>query len=421
MNISLYTKEKPAFPNQLATHQWITRYIGDRGNEKQFKVAVIKAPRQIAGKSSFCIKELARFSLQGTNRFNGYIAPTLAQAKEAFLKLSKAMFLYVKASNGTSLEIIFQNDSRIKFFSAESGMNLRGFTITDLLVIDEAAFIKDDVWYEYISPWCITNMPLVIMTSTPYFKRGFFYDYFQNGNRHGENTVTTFDWAADYPEMFERSATYLESIRETMPVKKFRTEYLAEWLTEDDGAVFTNILANIRPKPLRTQDTQLYLGIDWGTGAGSDYTSLCFLNEEGHVFDLVYFNDISPVQQVERVKEYIAAYNPVRIQADETSIGRIYRDMLKGLPIVWQTFTNDRKQKWVEALQVAFENSQIKIIDDKRLLDELVYYEMQRTPSNKVTYNAMKGYTDDLVTSLYLAWDLYSNRNRGTGLRVLTI
>lgn len=420
MRISLYTKDKPAFPNQKDTHEWIDAYLNKRIKEKTFKIAVIKAPRQIAGKSSFCIKELARFSLAGSNRFNGYIAPTLAQAKEAFLKLSKAMFTYLKASNATNLEIIFSNNSRIKFFSAESGMNLRGFTITDLLVIDEAAFIKDDVWYEYVSPWCIAKLPLVIMTSTPYFKRGFFYDYFQNGNDHSD-TITTFDWALKYPEMFERSATYLDSIRHTMPIKKFRTEYLAEWLTEDDGAVFTNILSNILPKPIRTDDTQLYLGIDFGTGNGADYTSLCFLNDRGEIFDLIYFNDISPVQQVERIKEYVARYKPVRIQADETSIGRIYRDMLRGLPIVWQAFTNERKQRWVQALQVAFENSQVKIIDDKRLLDELVYYEMQRTPSNKVTYNAMKGYTDDLVTSLYLAWDLYVNRTRGTGLRILNI
>ncbi len=415
INIKLYPKDKPPYQNQKDLHKIIDKYLENRKQKIEQRIFVIKAPRQIAGKSQFSINELVRFSLRKPKASCGYVAPTLKQSREAFLKITQSFGELIKVQNATELDITFTNGSRIKLFSAESRQTLRGFTIKDLLVLDECAFISDDVWYEFISPWTIVYKPLVLMISTPYFKSGFYYEYFIKGLEGG--FIQTFDWASDYPEMFERNAEYLDSIKDTMPYKKFRTEYLAEWLSEDDSDVFRNIQNCIyTSEPVYKQ---LYCGIDWGTGSSKDYTTICLVNELGEVVKLFAFNELSPTQQIAEVKKIINEYNPVRIQADSTSIGLIYKDLMKGFPIQWVSFTNERKNKWVDQLVVAFEQMQIRIPNDKKLIEELMYYQPEKTATGKITYNAKKGMTDDRVTALYLVWDLYINRNRGTGIRIV--
>ena len=69
-----------------------------------------------------------------------------------------------------------------------------------------------------------------------------------------------------------------------------------------------------------------------------------------------------------------------------------------------QAETPDTKAAAIEALALAFERGEIRILNDPVLTGELQAYEVDRTPSGIVRYSAPDGMHDDCVMSLALAW-----------------
>ena len=76
----------------------------------------------------------------------------------------------------------------------------------------------------------------------------------------------------------------------------------------------------------------------------------------------------------------------------------------QGMPVRPFITTNATKAAAVEALQLAFERGDIRILPDQILIGELQAYEMDRTPSGMVRYNAPEGLHDDTVIALALGW-----------------
>ena len=68
---------------------------------------------------------------------------------------------------------------------------------------------------------------------------------------------------------------------------------------------------------------------------------------------------------------------------------------------VW---TNTTKADIIESLAAAFEQGNIRILDDAQLIAELQAYEVDRLPSGMVRYSAPEGMHDDCVMSLSMAW-----------------
>ena len=57
---------------------------------------------------------------------------------------------------------------------------IRGYAHVDLLIIDEAARVPDDL-YRAVRPMLAVSKGRIICLSTPYGKRGFFYDCWVKG------------------------------------------------------------------------------------------------------------------------------------------------------------------------------------------------------------------------------------------------
>ena len=66
--------------------------------------------------------------------------------------------------------------------------------------------------------------------------------------------------------------------------------------------------------------------------------------------------------------------------------------------------TNASKAQAIDALSLAFEREELRILDEKALVAELQAYEMTRLPSGMLRYSAPQGMHDDCVISLALAW-----------------
>ena len=66
-------------------------------------------------------------------------------------------------------------------------------------------------------------------------------------------------------------------------------------------------------------------------------------------------------------------------------------------------------------LQVAIQNSEIQLFNDLELVTELTQYECKPSPTGKPTYNAAKGYHDDILMSIMLA--LYAMKINNSSVR----
>lgn len=385
------------YPKLKEWQQTAYNYIADSPN--QGKVLVIKAKRQV-GKNFLGTAVLLNYCSLG--KINAILEPSLNQCRRVFKQITKALSRsgLLASCNASTLTIEFKNGAEILFKSAAQGDNLRGDTITGILIIDEAAFIQDDV-IETILPTIDANNANLMIISTPLFTSGYFYEEYMS---RGNNKLVL-NWN-NYDTSEFLSATRLEEYRQKLSPNKFKSEYLGQFITEN-GLLFNN-LENCIGKP--SDESKIYIGIDFATGSGSDYTAICGINDNGEQVFIKRVKDMPPTQQVEWLANIINSYKTVKILAEQNSIGKVYIDMLKKkikVPITNWTTSNSSKKDLVTNLQLALENKQITILSDDYMLDELRKYQADvNLRTNVVTYNASVG-NDDQVIALMLAWKAY--------------
>lgn len=364
------------------------------------EVFVVKAKRQV-GKSILAAIELIKFAVE-KQCISIILEPTLTQSRRVFKDIQHwiEQSSLVESFNTSLLEIKFNNGSEIIFKSAEQRDRLRGYTVNGLLVIDEAAFISDEV-IDIVFPWVDANNAPVLLISTPLFKSGRFYTLYSSKTDKSHS----FDWAKYDTSQFLPSDK-LEYYRQTISPIKFTSEYLGEFITEG-SYVFKNIL-NCITIPIDTKP--IYIGIDWGTGQNGDYTALIALNSKREIVKVLKVNNLEPTEQVTSIANYIND-NPTlkSVLVEKNSIGTIFYDMLKrklNRKSILSTFntTNDSKRTIIEDLASAFEQQSISILDDSELITELQHYALEKTKTGKITYNGIFGYHDDLVIALSLAF-----------------
>ncbi|MDX2152221.1 MAG: terminase family protein [Bryobacteraceae bacterium] len=114
-----------------------------------------------------------------------------------------------------------------------------GFSGVSLLIFDEAARVSDEI-FEVLNPVLAVSGGALWCMSTPKGKRGFFYTIWKRGA--GDEWVRI---AVPATECARIPAAFLERQKRDLPDRKFRQEYMCEFL-EPEGAVFTEaMLANL--------------------------------------------------------------------------------------------------------------------------------------------------------------------------------
>ena len=378
---------------------------------------VVKAPRQ-RGKSFVSQGVLCHYALSYPNTVSAIVEPTNAQARKVFRSIKNGLWEsgVIKKANETFLEIEFINNSRIMFKSAESGDNLRGYTVSGVLVLDEAAFVSQEI-LELVLPWLnVHNAPMLIV-STPKIRDGVFYNYWKEGVEGGKNVISI-DWN-DWDTSALLSADMVEQYRKTLTSNQFRSEIMGEFL-DDEGLVFQYVRENTIPD-VPKDCSRCFVGLDFGAGNGGDFTSFSVFDESGHMCYLDYFNDLTTLQQIERLVADINKFGNkiVSMNMENNSIGSPlidliikelndqHQNVLVSKINRWVT-TNKSKGELVSQMQIAFEQGETKLFDNKMLLNQFTAFEAEYNPKTQViTYNGAYGTHDDLVMSTMLAWNAY--------------
>lgn len=405
--------------------------IVDKFNENRIgKWFVVKAPRQV-GKSIVLEYLLTYASLLESNSVSIAVSPTISQARKLYNDIVLSCGKIISKSNGSLLYIEYINGSCVHFKSAEQGDSVRGFTTkkSGILCVDEAAFIDEEWFYSVIVP--ITNVykSNIFLFSTPKFKQGLFYNLFTSD---GDNIIK-FDWTK-YDLSKYLTQEVLDIYRAQLPKAVFTSEYLGQFI-DGDGAVFTNYKECIGYEDLRPT-LPIYFSVDWGTGTGSDDTVITiaqFINDKLVVHKQYYFNDKKTNETTEYILNLIQMYirkgfKEVNIIVEHNSIGQIYYDVLMDRIDIYEsqynenldnyrdeieinvsqfTTTNKSKKRIIEKLTTLFENKQILIPNDTKLLTQLSMFEAKINDKGTVIYKGANNSHDDLVMSLCFLCDIY--------------
>lgn len=403
-------------------HQWAV-HKAMAGYYKSGRMFVVKSKRQV-GKTTMAENILLECAIKHPSTLSVLVEPTLDQCRRVYKEMVRAIedTPILRRKNDSLLEIELDTGSQILFKSAEQRDNLRGFTITGILVVDECAFIQDEI-FDILMPTTDVHGAPILLISTPKLKQGAFYRYYMAGLDKNNKGIVSIDFN-DYDTSFLLPPHRLEQYRTMMPKAQFTTEYLGEFL-DSDSILFTNLSECIAPPPERFE--RAYVGIDWGSGAGGDYTSVAIFSEGGKMLQIDYFNDKPTFEQVKYICKVLQPYGTKinSIQAESNSIGTpmiaLLRDELRHtaglsglvgrvLPFVT---TAAEKVRLVNQLQVGLEQKAITLLGDRGLISQLSAYEATYNPkTNNVSYNAPAGMHDDNCISTMLAYDAFLQAGR---------
>ena len=197
---------------------------------QRFKVIV--AGRR-CGKSNFAIKKTIAEALQAPKGSAVlYLAPTLAQARQiAYDAILDQASDFIKGSNINQLDITLTNGIKIHIRSGENPDSLRGLKLA-FAVIDEAAFIKEEVWSKIVRPALADLKGHAIFISTP-DGRNWLYDLFKLGE-----SGTDPDWASwhlttrDNPTI---DPAEIEAAKRSLSSWAFKVEFEASFDTSGSG------------------------------------------------------------------------------------------------------------------------------------------------------------------------------------------
>lgn len=161
------------------------------------------------------------------------LSPTGRQSGESFRAVLDAFHALgdpVATTYRSALRLELANGSRIVALPGMEG-TIRGYSGVALLVIDEAAQVPDGL-YRTVRPMLAVSGGRMIVLSTPFGKRGFFYDLWISKQRWDRIEVN----AEQCPRI---SATYLAEEKEALGERWFRQEFFCSF-EETLDAVFSS-------------------------------------------------------------------------------------------------------------------------------------------------------------------------------------
>lgn len=129
------------------------------------------------GKSYLACIELLKAALERPGETYFYCAPTYRMAKDIAWKTLKKIIpnSLVRSKNETELRMELVNDSTIELKGTENAAALRGRSLSGV-VLDEAAFMEAEVWFEVLRPALADKQGWALFISTPEGTASWFYD-----------------------------------------------------------------------------------------------------------------------------------------------------------------------------------------------------------------------------------------------------
>jgi hypothetical protein len=156
------------------------------------------------------------------------IAPAQRQSSELFRKVSEvynALDDVPRITQESAMRLELANGSRIIALPGTEG-TIRGYSGAKTVIIDEASRV-DNALFAAVRPMLATTQGRFVALTTPYGKRGWFYEAWEHGEGWERTKVTAHDCPRIDPE-------WLEEERRLVGDWQFRQEYMCEFVDTDE-------------------------------------------------------------------------------------------------------------------------------------------------------------------------------------------
>lgn len=191
---------------------------------------ILNLTRQ-GGKSAIAALKGLHRAVYGQGSLVLLLSPSMRQSSEIFQKVHdfyRPIAREVPCRRETALRMELRNGSRIISLPGKEA-TIRGYSGVDLLIVDEASRVPDDV-YNAVRPMLAVSNGSLILLSTPFGRRGFYYSVWE----HGEEWLKVKFTAEQCPRISEE---FLKRERRTMPRFFYKQEYECGF-EESEASVF---------------------------------------------------------------------------------------------------------------------------------------------------------------------------------------
>jgi hypothetical protein len=249
-------------------------------SEKRFRVLV--AGRRF-GKSYLSCIELLRGAIEKPGETYFYCAPTYRMAKDIAWKALKKLVpkIWIQSKNETDLRLDLINGSSIELKGTENAMALRGRSLSGV-VLDEAAFMDSEVWFEVIRPALADKQGWALFISTPDGTASWFYDLWCYVPE--DPTEEWKRWCYTTIEGGNVPSEEVEAARAQLDERTFRQEFEASFENLTGLVAISFGDANITQEAKDISVAPLLLGVDFNVDPMS---GICAVKKDDtlYVFD----------------------------------------------------------------------------------------------------------------------------------------
>ena len=367
--------------------------------DSEHRFGVVACGRQF-GKSLLAQNLLLYWALKNNNAKCGWISPIYNQGKKVFAELTNAAHGIIVHKNKADLTMELANGSTIQFLSGERPDSVRGFSF-NYLVIDEAAFIKENALNEAILPTLTAIGRKCFIISTPKSKN-WFYNYYMKGSIDNDQYISFTARSLDNP--YADSNFILEQ-RSSLPTDIFRQEYEAKF-TDAGSEVFRNLDAVCLLNSYDRTNERSFFGVD--VGLSNDYSTLCIITESGRIQHMDRINGENITTIANKFISTLRNYNISGGYVESNGIGQAMVDLIKPKQRKAKAFftTQDNKTQIVRTLIEDIETQSVMLPSKElnpELYKELSLYTYKISANGKLSFSHPNGQKDDLVDCLLLA------------------
>jgi hypothetical protein len=323
----------------------------------------------------------------------------------------------------TRTEINFDNGSRVKCLPVGTdGANIRGFG-TDLLIVDEAAFIPDRIFKEVLAPFLAVGDGTFVLLSTPLGKNGYLYDRFNEARGDGHGSDPDTNWYAKQVPTSENpliDEEFIERQKRQLSSRQFKQEYLGQFDEKANSFFTRDDLMNCAVAHVdRQANDPVFLGVDLA-GQGADESVYTSIDASGNIFDISVTTD-GLSESMHHVNILDNRYDYRRILLDSTGLGEGPVEQLQALigrKVKGFKFTNEKKQSLYNTLKSELQNGDLafefvpgKDRAENKMFNQMLELQYKYTQTGRVKIYHPPGGYDDYCDSLALAVWSRSQKN----------
>ena len=319
----------------------------------------------------------------------------------------------------TRTELELTNGSKIQCLPGASYDALGGITI-DLILVDEAAYVTDDL-FNVIYPTIISTQGSIVLISTPGLSAGEFYQSCISDN----DFYSTFKrFTFTHADAVFADGTPLVALEELAREcarcggansPEWKREYLVEF-TDAEGAFFD--IKAVQDSMLNDNDI-----VEFGTpghkyvigadiGQKNDFTVFAVIDytdpKHCELVNLVKFNGETTDTIMYKLHETAMRYNPTRVLIDSAGIGQSVLEHLQnsyhGIKYEGFNFNRTSKPKVMNNLNIMLVRHELSLLQNKDILTEMASFFYKENPETKhISMSGANGVHDDIPIAIALA------------------